>query len=427
MRILLALFLTLPLAAADKLNVVLIMADDVGYECFGFSGSKQYKTPHLDRLADSGVRFSNAFSTPLCTPSRVALMTGRNSIRNYVDFGALDPGETTFVEMFRKAGYATAISGKWQLQGSEHAKGVGPGGAGFDEYCLWNTPFTKRPRYWNPSQYVNGKVRQAKEDDYGPDVAADFLIDFMERNKERPFFAYYPMMLVHSPFLPTPDSTDRNSKDEQKNFADMVAYMDKIVGRLAGSIDRLGLREKTVLIFTADNGTHVRLRSRLNGRTIQGGKGTPTDRGTHVPLIVYAPGTAQGGRVVDDLIAHSDFVPTLAQAAGLEFSAPAKLDGRSFWPQVLGQPGDPRETQFTYYFPRPYSTTTDGGYRSPEVRFVRDKRYRLLSDGRLYDLHSDPSETTPLASGRADDVRGKLQGVLDAWPRHGERIPQAEE
>ncbi|MEZ5397218.1 MAG: sulfatase-like hydrolase/transferase [Bryobacterales bacterium] len=198
-------------------NVVLIMADDVGYECFGFSGSKQYSTPQLDRIADSGVRFRNAFSTPLCTPSRVTIMTGKSNVRNYVDFGALAPGETTFAKLFHDAGYATAIAGKWQLQGSADAAGTPPAEAGFDTYCLWNTPLTKRPRYWTPSIEQDGKLLDLPADAYGPDVFSDFLIRFMERNRERPFFVYYPMALVHDPFLPTPDSADRNSKDEQRN------------------------------------------------------------------------------------------------------------------------------------------------------------------------------------------------------------------
>ncbi|MCP5116297.1 MAG: sulfatase-like hydrolase/transferase, partial [bacterium] len=130
---LLSTLLSLPMAAADKpLNIVLIMADDVGYECFGAYGSKQYSTPVLDKLADSGVKFTHCYSTPLCTPTRVALMTGKSNVRNYADFGAMLPDQYTFVDLFRQAGYATAIAGKWQLQGGRKVKGVRPGEAGFD-------------------------------------------------------------------------------------------------------------------------------------------------------------------------------------------------------------------------------------------------------------------------------------------------------
>ncbi|MCB9383649.1 MAG: sulfatase-like hydrolase/transferase [Bryobacterales bacterium] len=399
-------------------NVVLIMADDVGYECFGFSGSKQYATPQLDRIADSGVRFRNAFSTPLCTPSRVTIMTGKSNVRNYVDFGALSPGETTFAKLFHDAGYATAIAGKWQLQGSADAAGTPPAEAGFDTYCLWNTPLTKRPRYWTPSIEHDGKLLNLPADAYGPDVFSDFLIRFMERNREKPFFVYYPMALVHDPFLPTPDSADRNSKDEQRNFEDMVAYMDKIVGRIDATIDRLGLRDNTVLIFTADNGTHKNIQSRLDGRVIQGGKGTPTDRGTHVPLLVRAPGFGPGGRVLDDLVDFADFLPTLADVIG---AAAPKSDGRSFWPRIQGKTGDPREWLFTWYFPRPFAKEFDDAYRHAEVRFARDARYKLYGDGRFFDLVADPEEQTEAPKQGA--AYEKLKAALASMPAHNPHVP----
>ena len=413
------LVLALASAAFAKPNVVLIMADDVGYECFGFSGSKQYDTPQLDRIADSGIRFTNAFSTPLCTPSRVAIMTGKSNVRNYLDFGVLAPEETTFAKLFRDAGYATAIAGKWQLQGSANAKGTAPAEAGFDTYCLWNTARTKRPRYWTPSIEQDGKLLDLPEDAYGPDVFADFLIRFMERNRERPFFLYYPMALVHDPFLPTPDSANRDSKDEQRNFEDMVAYMDKVVGRIDGAIDRLGLRDNTVLIFTSDNGTHKKIRSELSGKTIQGAKGTPTDAGTHVPMVVRAPGFGPGGRVLEDLIDFADFLPTLADAIGVD--APAG-DGRSFWPRIRGQAGNPRDWLFTWYFPRPYAEEFDDAYRHPEVRFARDARFKLYGDGRFFDVASDPEEEQPLA--REGAAYRKLEAALEKMPAHNAHVPR---
>jgi arylsulfatase A len=240
----------------------------------------------------------------------------------------------------------------------------------------------------------------------------------MERNRERPFFVYYPMALVHDPFLPTPDSADRTSKDEQRNFEDMVAYMDKIVGRIDATIDRLGLRDNTVLIFTADNGTHSDIRSELDGKTIQGGKGSPIDRGTHVPMLVRAPGFGPGGRVLDDLIDFSDYLPTLADIIGAK--APAETDGRSFWPRIQGKPGNPRDWSFTWYFPRPYAEKLDHPYRHPEVRFARDKRYKLYGDGRFFDLASDPEEARPLEHEGA--AYRKLADALKQMPAHSDRI-----
>ncbi len=432
MKSLLAVFfvvlLAAPVAAAEPLNVVLIMADDVGYECFGSYGSKQYKTPVLDKLADTGVRFNHAYSTPLCTPTRVALMTGKSSVRNYADFGVLLPDQYTFVDLFRKAGYATAIAGKWQLHAGQQVTGVLPGDAGFDSYCLWNTPITERRRFWDPSLDLNGKIMKVKKDDYGPDIFTNFLIDFIEQNKDRPFFAYYPMVLVHSPFVPTPDSADRNSKDIQKNFEDMVAYTDKLVGRITATLDRLDLRRKTLLIFTGDNGTHYDLRSVLNGRTIRGDKGAATDGGTHVPLIVQAPGVIPGGRVSDDLIHFADFLPTLAGAIGSKLPADVATDGHSFWPLLKGEAGTPRDWHYTYYFPRPFAEEYSDPYKHPEIRFARTQRYKLYGDGRLFDLSADVEEKHVLEAGsdsaEAKAARRKLQSALDEMPTHGQAIPR---
>ncbi len=423
--VLVALVAAAAMPAAERSpNVVLVMADDVGYECFGAYGSRQYSTPRINKLADGGVRFTNCFSTPLCTPSRVALMTGMSNVRNYADFGSLLPDQYTFADLFREAGYATAVAGKWQLQGSANAEGVPPGD-GFDTYCLWNTGNTQRRRFWNPSIECDGEIIDVSEDDYGPDIFTEFLLEFIEANRDRPFFAYFPMVLVHSPFVPTPHSTDRSSEDQQRNFEDMVAYTDFIVGRLQDRLEALGLLRDTIFVFTSDNGTHHTLASRLGGASILGDKGAPTDAGTHVPLVVNAPGLIKGGRVLDDLIDFADFLPTLAEAAGLELPDKTEADGVSFWPRLLGQPGQPREWLYTYYFPRPFAEEFATPYTNPEVAYVRDKRYKLYRSGQLFDLRTDPDETAPVPGSVAalEAVRNKLQSAFDAMPASGERIP----
>lgn len=137
------------------------------------------------------------------------------------------------------------------------AGGITPLEAGFDPHCLWNYPGTTRERYWNPSLMRDGKVLAFSKDDYGPPLATDFLIEFIKANKAKPFLAYYPMILPHNPFPPTPDSANRKSKDNKQNFIDMVQYMDKCVGRIEDSLVELGIRENTLIIFTGDNGTNV--------------------------------------------------------------------------------------------------------------------------------------------------------------------------
>jgi len=407
-------------------NILLIMADDVGYECFSSYGSKEYSTPRLDALAEEGIRFENCHSTPLCTPSRVNLMSGKSNVFNYIEFGAYPKGEPTFANHFKKHGYATAVAGKWQLLLED--RGISPKEAGFDTYCLWNTPRTERARYWNPSLEQNGEILELPEGAYGPDICASFLEAFIEEQSQSgtPFLAYYPMILPHNPFPPTPDSLDRNSKDDKANFIDMVNYLDSLVGRLVDAIEESGAKENTLVIFTSDNGTNADLTSMFEGVPLQGGKGYTKDHGTHVPLIVSWPGRIPGRQVNDSLIAFSDFFPTIVDAAGI---APKKIsdgDGISFWDQCLGKKGKKREWIYGYYFPRPYAERFDDKYRHWEVRYARDQRYKLYDNGDLYDTQQDVLEKRPLdlerSSRAAKRARKKLQDVLDSYPEKGKAI-----
>ncbi|MFG0334392.1 MAG: sulfatase-like hydrolase/transferase [Maioricimonas sp. JB049] len=315
-------------------NIVLIMADDMGYECVGANGGTSYATPHLDRMAETGLRFTNAHSQPICTPTRVQIMTGLYNHRNYIRFGLLDPGATTFAHVLKRAGYTTCIAGKWQLKGGME----GPGHFGFDEYCLWQ--LTRRPsRFPNPGLEINGKEIDYNDGEYGPDIVSDYLCDFIERNRNRPFFAYYPMILPHWPFEPTPDSPDWDPSAEgiqrghgkNRYFADMVTYTDKMVGKIFEKLDALGLRENTLVIFTGDNGTYTGIRSRMGNRKVKGGKGKTTDNGTHVPFIASWPGTIEPD-VADDLVDFTDILPTLADLAVAERPADIPFDGYSLVP-----------------------------------------------------------------------------------------------
>ncbi|MHC4906522.1 MAG: sulfatase-like hydrolase/transferase, partial [Planctomycetota bacterium] len=147
---------------------------------------------------------------------------------------------------------------------------------------------------------------------YGPDICTDFLIDFIKKNKEQPFFAYYPMLLVHDPFLPTPDSKNKKGKDKSQNYRDMVNYMDKCVGRILDALEESDLRENTIVLFTTDNGTGRGLKYPYKGEQRKGEKAYPTDGGSHAPLIVNCPGIVSQGFITDDLVDFSDFMPTLA-------------------------------------------------------------------------------------------------------------------
>jgi arylsulfatase A len=404
-------------AEGKRPNVIVVMADDLGYECIGANGSTSYQTPVLDRLAATGVRFEHCYVQPLCTPTRVQMMTGLYNVRNYVHFGYINPESTTFGNLFRQAGYATCIVGKWQLG---HDVDL-PNKFGFDESCLWQ--HTRRPgRYKNPGLEINGKEIDYTSGEYGPDIVNDYALDFIGRKKDGPFFLYYPMMLTHNPYDATPDSADYNGKADKKkekkeadekgvnrHFADMVAYMDKLLGKLVARLDELGIRENTLLIFTGDNGTGRGTRSLVGDRVVIGGKGTMTHLGMHVPLIASWPGKLAQGKVSADLVDSTDFVPTICEAAGITPSAELKLDGRSFLPQLLGQMGRPREWIYCWYAPH-------GEFVG---EFAANRDFKLYRNGKFYDLRSDRDEERPLAvkslEGDAAAVAKLLQSALDQY------------
>src|SRR2546427_7108439 len=301
-------------------NIILILADDFGYECVGANGGKSYKTPALCRLARQGVRFEHCYAQLLCTPTRVQLMTGMYNVRNYVRFGYMDPGAVTFAQLLRKAGYRTCIAGKWQLEGGAGA----PAHFGFDEHLLWHLT-AQTPRYANPTLEKDGRQIEHHDGEYGPDIVSDFVRDFIRRNKDGPFLVYYPMILTHPPFEPTPASADWDPKGRRapggrldpKYFPDMVAHLDKLVGKISDLLDELGLAERTLLLFTSDNGTVKGISSRLGDREGKGGKGEMTDAGTRVPLIATWRGVFPAGKVSTDLVDSTDFFPTILDAAGV--------------------------------------------------------------------------------------------------------------
>lgn len=399
----------------EKPNVILIMADDLGYECLGAYGSTSYKTPVLDDLAATGARFDHAYSQPLCTPSRLKIMTGKYNFRNYTYFGALPPKEKTFGHMMQKAGYATCIVGKWQLAARDNGVGTTPTPAGFDEHCLWQIN-ERGSRYRDPIIVENGKNRKDLKNKYGPDIFTEYALDFIQRKKDAPFFLWFPMALTHGPFEPTPDTQEwktGSAKSNKKHFADMVAYMDKIIGKIVAKLNEIGQRENTLIIFVGDNGTPRGIVSKMkDGHIIKGGKGEATDAGTHVALIANWKGKIKTANVCSDLVDFSDILPTIAEAAGT--SPTWKIDGRSFMPQLKGKKGDPREWIYIWY-------RRDPG--KPLYRFARDKRWKLYDEGKypragkLYDVSADVLEKNPIdpaETSQAKAAHKKLLKVIDS-------------
>ena len=373
-------------------NLIVIMADDIGAKELGCYGHPKHQTPHLDRLAETGVKFETCYTAPVCHPSRFLIMTGQygchNGIYNFAGRrGGPNPDSPeeditthfTFAQMLKQKGYATALGGKWQLSGklptivSE---------AGFDEYCIWaykhylpegvshtggwEKQDEKTARYWHPSILRNGEYMPTKPDDYGPDIYTDFLIDFMKRHKDQPVFLYFPMCLTHGPHCPTPDnvtSTSNRNRGAKENYRGAVEYMDKLVGRIVTALDETGLRDNTVLFFTGDNGTGG------------SGKAQPTELGARVPMIVNGPGIVKPRGASLELTDLSDIFPTLAELAGAPVPTDRPIDGHSCAAYLSGETDSLRDWIFAYIADR---------------RILRTKRWLLednspLHYGQIYD------------------------------------------
>ncbi len=406
---------------SKKPNIVLIMADDLGFEplrCYGgdfhVESGRQYNTPRLDELANTGIKFNYGFAQPLCTPSRNQIMTGKYNFRNYFSFGCLDKRETTFGHTFKKAGYKTCVAGKWQLFANN--EGVYADRAGFDEYCLWALD-SRNSRYIDPTYNKNGTV-YTSPGEYGPDVFTNFINDFIETNKDENFFAYYPMVLPHGPFQPTPDSPDwpydwETVSDKDAYFVDMVEYVDKVVGQIADKLDELGIREDTLIIFTGDNGTTPGITTQMqDGTQIAGGKGYTSDSGTHVPLIANWKGTSPEDLETDALVDFSDILPTISEVAGIELPENEIIDGKSFAPLLRGEKFEPREWIFGWCDPM---MSQD---KWPLRIFARDHEWKLYDRGDLFYIPGDPEEENPIPENTTDPeaiaARERLQKVLNS-------------
>ncbi len=389
-------------ARTSRPNIILILADDVGLGDVGCTGGP-YKTPQIDSLAKSGMRFEYCYSTPLCGPSRCELLTGRYPFRtgliNNNSPNAIKPGREIMIPtIMKRAGYTTASVGKWGQMC------LGPGEWGFDEYIV----FPGSGRYWREqtTHYrVNGQQRELLEGQYLPDIMHSFLVDFIARHKDRPFFVYYPMSHIHGPIVRTPDSKGEEGGD--RLYADNIQYMDKLVGKLMAELDRLDLREKTLVLFAGDNGTaHFGVRiSTVHGQYISGMKATMREGGSRVPLLANWPGVTPAGKVNRDLIDFSDFFATLAELGGAKLPEGATLDSHSFAPQIKGEIGKPRDWVYVELNGKSY---------------VRDARFKLTNSGELFDMTGAPYKEIGIPANSTDKAavaaREKLQEILNQHP-----------
>lgn len=361
--------------AADKPNIIFILADDYGVGEVGCYGADNYQTPNIDRLAREGLRYTNAYTVPLCGPSRAQLLTGRYPFRtgatNQDATGQFTPAaETMMPKVLRQAGYVTAAIGKWgQLP-------QGPAEFGFDRHLK----FQGSGAYWNTQKKaetyeLDGKKVPLRDKEYLPDIMHRMAVDFITENRSRPFYLYYSLSHVHTDILPTPDSVP-GSKD-QTLYDDNVRYMDKLVGQLLTELERLKLREKTVIVFMGDNGTtNGRAdRATIGGRRLAGAKGSMLEGGGLEPTIVSWPGVIPAGSVSRDMVDSSDFFPTFAELAGAKLPEKTIIDGHSLAPQWRGQKSQPRSWAFN---------------QLARSWYVRETGWKLNQSGELYDMSDAP-------------------------------------
>ena len=295
--VLMGMVLAVPAMGAPRPpNIIFIMADDMGIDWVSCYGA-DHATPNIDRIAEQGVRFNHVWCNPICTPTRLTLLTGMYPFRT----GWTDHHDvprwggkgfdwekfTCWARVVRNAGYTTAIGGKWQVN-DFRSQTDALAQHGFDEHCMWtgyetgNAP-PSNERYWNPYLITNGK-RKVHKGEFGPSVINDFLVDFIERHRDKPFLVYYPMLMPHGPQVSTPLNKQAPPKSKSELYAGMVTHIDKLVGRITETVDRLKLTDNTMILFTCDNGSSMP--GRIGGKPYAKGKGRIANRGAHVPMAI---------------------------------------------------------------------------------------------------------------------------------------------
>lgn len=351
-------------------NFLIVVVDDLSPRNFSCYDSKAQPTPNIDALAESGVMFRTAWATPMCSSSRALLTTGRYPFRTGVWHNDLRINEKrsdrynwttrhlTFAQALREHGYRTVLVGNNMALG-----GRVEGTVGFDEFChradqpsaipagevftglyegRYNFPNAPRipSRYWHPCVIENGRLKETAPEDFGPDIFTDYLVDFIQRERDQPFLAYYPLNLVHDIAgggLPTMPFRGRPGTNKGGTLEDMFRYIDATIGRLIEALEAAGLRENTLVIFTADNGDSK------NGMKMHA-----TENGPRVPLIINGPGLVKSRGSSGELVEFSDIYPTLLDYSGIQLPNNHALDGKSLRPYLSGTTEVHREWILSY-------------------------------------------------------------------------------
>ena len=427
------------LPAAERPNMVIILADDLGWTDLGCQGSDLYRTPHIDALAERGARCTQAYAAcTVCSPSRAALLTGQSPARLHLtdwipghgskgmpltepDWTRTLPASApTIAEILSANGYRTAAIGKWHLGGDESA----PGRRGF-QIAIGGNHMGAPPSYFSPygiDTLPNGPVGE-----YLTDRLATEAIRFIESpNDSRPFFLYLAHYAPHLPMQAPADAVSAckarirpDSRHHEPTYAAMVERFDAACGTVFAALKRTGADRNTIIIFTSDNGGVIwawnedgTKRTITTNAPLKGGKATNDDGGVRVPLIAVWPDHIPAGRIVDTPCIGTDLFPTLLDAINISPPAAIPTDGLSLLPALTGS-GKISRTNLFWHYPHyhPYGATPHSALRSGNFRLVE-----TYEDGidRLFDLESDPSESHDLAPYQPEMVK-KLQSQLQTW------------
>ena len=374
-----------------KPNIIFIMADDVSAKEYSLYGGEGIDTPNLDRMAAEGVAFKTAWAVPQCAPTRAVLHTGNYACNtgwygNEVHGGDFSKRDLIMGKLMQRAGYKTAWFGKYHFKNEQ----PDPRPFGFDEYAVdltwdgYTGPSQDRPGsmyqiqwFWHPGIIWNGQGIDTGPDDFGPGIHAEKIIDFMERHKEEPFFAYWPTFLPHKDFndktwryTDVPELDADGNKTGGRVPGSLKAgleYLDHLLGKIVAAVKANGQENDTIIVFTGDNGTSPYGKCKFED-----------ERGPRVPFVVWGPGRVKPREISDVLIDFSDMVPTLADLGGGPVPDAATLDGTSFAPYLRGEPFTGRDTIFCQFY--------DG-------RWVRDRRYLRDARGNYYDCGDNRDET----------------------------------
>jgi arylsulfatase A-like enzyme len=451
--------------AEGQPNIVLVLVDDLGWMDLSCQGSTRYETPHIDRLAAGGMRFTQAYAAcAVCSPTRAAVMTGRYPARigvtdwirarfqrggigtpaaNPTDYVKrpnwkfwcppnpywLEHAEVTIAEMLRPAGYRSCHIGKWHLGDDAWY----PTAQGFDENhggCDYGQP----PSYFDP--YQTKRLPQGiphlpsrKEGEYLSDREAHEAVTFIDRNRQRPFFLYLANYAVHTPIQAKPDVTAKYqargiAHPTNAQYAAMVESVDDAVGRVMAKLADCQLTDRTLVIFTSDNGGLDQKGRPTDNAPLRSGKGYPYEGGIRVPLIVYWPGVVPAGSLSHEPVISVDYVPTILEAARVD-RGPQALDGISLMAHLRTGGKTPLERESIYWHfphyrhaPGPYSIIRSGDWKL--IRYYEGTR-------ELYNLDTDLAETTNLAGDLPDRVRSLDAALTQHLAAVGAKLPRPTE